>query len=382
MAIPLNDSIMTNSSRPIPAATAPLEEPHLRFISLDEEGYFALDGLRVSDIETGADWLSRMRIDAGGAAYFRDEQNELGENITVIVEAFDQPLVAHDLNPETWEVNLPYGVVKRIVQSDLRVDEWDRFHFRTTEGIPGVLSRSAQSRFFEAIDNYDDDSVTVNGERILVAPLYEETPDARHPAWWDSLYHSQSNRWDLGQEHPLMDELIPPLKISRSRILILGCGQGHDAHWWARRGHIVTAVDFSEVAIQNARARYGESSNLRWLSFDALNAPSNMTSSFDLIFEHTLYCAIPPAQRKALAKTWWRLLSPRGRVLGFVPTMDKHLGPPYGGTEWEFRKHIFESERKTKALFRPLIWKRLRKGPARRRGKELFFVVERVESFE
>lgn len=373
---------MSKTLSPAPAAAAPLDESSLRFIALDEEGYFMQDGLRISDAEVGSDWLSRMRIDAGGRAYFHDITQETGESVKVIVEAFDQPLVANDLNLASWQVQLPYGVSKPISQNSLRVDQWDRFHFRTTEGVPGVLSRSAQARFFESIDDFDDESVTVRGQRLSVSPLYEETTEARDPKWWDALYESDVMKWDLGQAHPLLDELIPPLKISRSRVLVLGCGQGHDANWWAHRGHIVTAVDFSETALRRARELYGENANLRWIKSDAFSLPQSLTSSFDLIFEHTLFCAVPPSRHQELARTWWRLLSPRGRVLGFVPTMDKVLGPPYGGSEWELRKHLLEPERKRRALFRPLIWKRLRNSPPRRNGKELFFAVERGDSFE
>lgn len=385
-------SSMTKPREPLPAAqtptiAAPLDERPVRFISLDEEGYFMMDGMRVSDADVGSDWLTRMRIDDGGRAFFEELDRDSGSTTQVIVEAFDQPLVANDLDPLTWQVRLPYGVTKTISPDSLRVDEWDRFHFRTTDGVPGVLNRSAQSRFFQATDDYDDESVTVKGRRIEIQPLFhaptsEDGGEVRDAAWWSAFYDNNDMRWDLGREHPLLDELIPPLKITRCRILVLGCGQGHDAAWWARRGHIVTAVDFSKSAIERARNLYGENANLRWLNSDAFSLPQSMTSSFDVIFEHTLYCAIPPERRQELARTWWRLLSPRGRVLGIIPTMDKEVGPPYGGTEWELRKRLLDTVRSGRALFRPLIWKRLRNGPARRNGKELFFAVERGDSLD
>lgn len=370
-----------------PTIAAPLDDRPLRFISLDEEGYFMMDGMRVSDADVGSDWLSRMRIDELGRVSFVDFDRSTGTSTHVIVEAFDQPLVANDLDPLTWQVRLPYGVTKTISPESLRVDEWDRFYFRSSDGVPGVLSRSAQSRFFQAADDYDDESVTVEGRRIEIQPLFqapasEDSGEARDADWWNALYDKNEMRWDLGREHPLLDELIPPLKITRCRILVLGCGQGHDAAWWARRGHIVTAIDFSKSAIERARGLYGENANLRWIKSDALSIPQSMTSSFDVIFEHTLFCAIPPERRQDLVRTWWRLLSPRGRVLGIVPAMDKEIGPPYGSSEWELRKRLLDTGRSGRALFRPLIWKRLRNSPPRRNGKELFFAVERGDSID
>ncbi len=355
-----------------------------RFVTMDEEGYFVMDGLRVSDQALGAEWLATIQIDDAGRAYFKDK--DAGGEYTVIVEAFDQPLVALDIlvadeKSETWIARFPYGVEKEFVPETLCFDEWDRFHLRTIDGVPAVLSRSAQARFFQAATDYDDESVTFGDRTILLNTNFEETPAAEGARWWSEIYRSGHIRWDLGAAHPLLDELVPPLKFTRSRVLILGCGLGHDAAWWEKRGHIVTAVDFSEEAISKAKSLYGESGTLRWHVLDAFQLPASWSSSFDIIFEHTMYCAVPPHRREELAKVWWRLLSPRGRVLGIVPAMDKSVGPPYGGTEWELRRRILEPPRKTKrSLFRPLIWKRLRNSQGRRFGRELFFVVERGDS--
>lgn len=355
-----------------------------RFVTLDEEGYFVMDGLRVSDQALGAEWLAKIQIDDRGRAFFKDK--DAGGEYTVIVEAFDQPLVALDIliadeKSESWIARFPYGVEKEFVPETLCYDEWDRFHLRTKDGVAAVLGRSAQARFFQAATDYDDESVTFGDRTILLKPNFEETPAADSASWWSEIYRSGHIRWDLGAAHPLLDELLPPLKFTRSRVLVLGCGHGHDAAWWEKRGHIVTAVDFSEEAISKAKSLYGESGTLRWHVLDAFQLPTSWSSSFDIIFEHTMYCAVPPHRRAELAKVWWRLLSPRGRVLGIVPAMDKPVGPPYGGTEWELRRRLLEPPRKTKrSLFRPLIWKRLRNSQGRRFGRELFFVVERGDS--
>ncbi len=355
-----------------------------RFVTVDEEGYFVMDGLRVADQALGAEWLAKIRMDDRGRAYFYD-RDPSGE-YPVIVEAFDQPLVVleiifPDSQTAQWRARFPYGVEKEFDPSSLCFDEWDRFYLRTNEGVPAVFSRSAQSRFFQAASEYDDDSVTFGDQTLKLKSNFDETEAAELPEWWSAIYRSGHLRWDLGAEHPLLDELLPPLKFTRSRVLVLGCGLGHDAAWWEKRGHIVTAVDFSAEAIAKAKLNYGESANLKWHTLDAFQLPANWSSSFDIIFEHTMYCAVSPQRRAELCKQWWRLLSPRGRVLGFIPTMDKPVGPPYGATEWELRRRLLEPSRLSKrALFRPLIWKRLRNSQGRRFGREMFFVVERGDS--
>lgn len=373
-------------------SSSPLANVPTDFLSLDEEGYFLQDGLRVSDVELGRHWLSRIRMDDRGRAIL----SPLGtpDEKRIFIEAFDQPLIAIDISIEPsvdateaprLTARFPYGFEAEIASDSLHVDEWDRFHARTKQGVPIVLNRSAQSRFFEQATDYDDDSVSFGEITLATTPLYQELEAAAAPDWWNERYGRGDVRWDLGEAHSLLETLVPPLKFSRSRVLILGCGAGHDAAWWARRGHIVTAVDFSAEAIERARTSYGENENLKWVNADALGLPATWNGRFDIIFEHTLFCAIPPSRREDLVKAWWRLLSPRGRLMGLVPVMDKLFGPPFGVSEWEMRRRLLEapsrgSNSARRSRFLPLLWSRQRNSIEKRLGQELFFVVERADS--
>lgn len=355
---------------------------------IDEEGYFLLDGLRVADVATGREWLSRIRMDERGRAYLKDEPGA-----RVLIEAFDQPLVATDIDvihqdgatPPSLRARFPYGFETEIRPDSLRVDEWDRFYARTLEGVPVVLNRAAQSRLFQSATDYDDDSITFGESTFTTQPLYEEIDAAQTSRWWDERYQTGDTRWDSGASHPLLDQLIPPLKLTRLRVLVLGCGSGHDASWWEKRGHIVTGVDFSREAIEKARAAYGERETLRWVHADVFALPQNWSSRFDVIFEHTMFCAAPPSRREDLVRVWWRLLSPRGRVIGIVPIMDKQIGPPFGTSEWEMRRRLLDApaaikRARTFARFLPLLWNREKNSIEKRLGQELFFVVERADS--
>ena len=358
-----------------------------KFLSIDEEGYFLLDGLRVAEASTGLDWISRIRMDERGRPYL---SNEPGTRI--LIEAFDQPLVALDveIKMKTDGTPLitgrfPYGFETEIKSDSFRSDEWDRFYARTTEGVPLVFSRSAQSRLFQAATEYDDDSITFDSITLAVRPLYGEFEDPSNSDWWTKLYQDGEARWDEGDAHHLLATIVPAMKIPRSRVLVLGCGAGHDAAWWAARGHIVTAVDFSEEAIGRAKAKYGESETLRWVQADVFNLPTSWTSRFDYIFENTFFCAISPDRREDLVRTWWRLLTPRGRIMGFVFVMDKLAGPPFGTSEWEMRRRLLDASQhgavsKRKPRFIPIIWNREKNSQERRLGHELYFLIERADS--
>jgi Thiopurine S-methyltransferase (TPMT) len=341
-----------------------------RFIQIDEEGYFHMDGLRVADAVAGRSWLSSVTVDRRGRYWLY-----MGAE-PIFVEAFDEPYVALDIarSGQGWIVTMPYGHTEPFPLQSLSLDEWDRFHGRTERGIPFVLSRSAQARFFNDVDDYDDDGVLVDGIRIATRPWLSENAEANQPDWWSHIYRTEEPRWDLGGPTPVLAQVLPQLKLQRSRILVLGAGRGHDAAWFAEQGHIVTAVDFSEEAIKAARAQYSHLSQLTFVQADVFQLPTSMNGAFDIVFEHTLYCAISPNRRADLARVWRRVLSENGHLLGIFETRDKVSGPPFGGNEWEVRARLQKG-------FRPLYWMRLRVSAERRSGQEFLVYSQRLATF-
>lgn len=360
---------------PMTPAALPETNEAAHFVVIDDDGYFLVDGVRLVDQVLGANWLRTMRKDDRGRAIIEVDGR------SVIVEAVDHPLTILDIEPskETlWRARFTYGHEETVDSSTFAGDEWDRFFVRTSSGIRAVLSRAAQQKLFEAATSYSDSSITIDGRLIEIAPYYEPLADANSAAFWSDIYQNEKPRWDSGAFHHSLPRLIAPLKLTRCRVLVLGCGNGHDAHWWKEQGHIVTGVDFAPEAIAAARAVYGESSDLKWTQADAFQLPSSWNERFDIIFEHTFFCAISPARRPEILRLWRRLLTPRGRLLGFIPIMDKVAGPPYGCTEWELRQRLLKSSRRgASPFFLSVIWNRDRGSSPLRLGQELFFVVER-----
>jgi SAM-dependent methyltransferase len=347
---------------------------HQRFIQIDEEGYFKMDQLRVADAEAGREWLANLSIDEQGRAWVSMNQQR------VLVEAFDEPYIALDiekpsLTEASWIITMPYGHRETTRLDTLTVDEWDRFHGRTERGVPFVLSRSAQARFFDLLDSFDDDSITFAGETIEMRPWLRETNEINDPSWWTDVYVKENAPWDLGAPSLALTTSAPQLKLTKCRVLVLGAGSGNDAAWFAEQGHIVTAMDFSEEAVARAKAKYGHLPTLTIEKRDVFELPSSMNGSFDLVFEHTLYCAISPARRPELVKVWRRVLADHGHLMGVFFTMDKLKGPPYGASEWEIRARLEKG-------FRPLYWNRLKEsGRENRLGLELFVYAQKLPAF-
>lgn len=186
---------------------------------------------------------------------------------------------------------------------------------------------------------------------------------------WNQRYVDGDTPWDKGDAAPgLIDWLVGNDMNPDSRILVPGCGCGHDAHAWARAGFETTGVDLSELALNRADERYEAIPGLAFFPGNFLqDAPKE---PYDLIFEHTLYCAIDPARRDEYAKAVTRWLKPGGHFLAIHFTFPlTEEGPPFGASreeiidrfsdkfelieEWEPRN--FEGREREERMF---YWKR------------------------
>jgi SAM-dependent methyltransferase len=79
----------------------------------------------------------------------------------------------------------------------------------------------------------------------MVEPI-DRTPDA---AEWDGRYGAAERVWSGEPNGALVAEVA---ELEPGRALDVGCGEGADAVWLARRGWQVTALDVSRVALARA----------------------------------------------------------------------------------------------------------------------------------
>ncbi len=342
-----------------------------KYVQIDLEGFPLFNGLRVQDSNFGKDILNGIKR-IPERYIFVSEMN--GEKY--IVEAFDQPFIVQQVyknSNDDWEIELPYGIRKKLDLSQLTVDEWDRFHGRTSEDIPYVLSRKAQNEFFNLVSEFDDDGFSIGDETYTVSSYYPSRDDVRKNNFWSKIYKETENKpgWDMNGPNPILRHIIPQLKIPKSRILVVGCGRGHDAHYLAQRGNVVTAIDFSEEAINGAKRLYPESENLKFLQADVFNLPEKYFGYFDIVFEHTLFCAVDPVKRNDLVKVYKTMLADHGHLLGIFFTIDNMNHPPFGGTEWEYRERM-------KKYFNFLYWTKWKAETTRSAGTELIIYAKKI----
>jgi malonyl-CoA O-methyltransferase len=87
------------------------------------------------------------------------------------------------------------------------------------------------------------------------APAVERLPTREGYDRWSACYDVEDNPL-IALEEPKVAELLGP--VSGLRILDLGCGTGRHSLRLATAGAIVTAVDFSEGMLAQARKRAGD----------------------------------------------------------------------------------------------------------------------------
>jgi methyl halide transferase len=160
--------------------------------------------------------------------------------------------------------------------------------------------------------------------------------DPSRPLFWSAAYQAGEPGWDLRGETPVFRALhergeMPRTAMSPPRVLVPGCGLGHDALGFAARGAAVTAVDFAPEPLASLQRRAQERNlPVTVLQADILEFLPAHPSEFDLVLEYTLYCAIPPENRAAYLRGLQQALRPGGFLVGlFFPTDGRSGGPPF-----------------------------------------------------
>ncbi len=101
--------------------------------------------------------------------------------------------------------------------------------------------------------------------------------------------------------------------LTPGRALDLACGAGRNAVWLAVRGWAVTGVDFSDVAIENARRLAAERGvEVEWVRAD-LREWRASGPGYDLVA--VLYLQVPAGERRAVLANAAAAVAPGGTLL-------------------------------------------------------------------
>lgn len=167
----------------------------------------------------------------------------------------------------------------------------------------------------------------------------EASPEQPHQkvttsSFWNAIYEEQeSPRWNIGIAPSLLNWLAEST-AKPGRVLLPGCGYGHDAALFAEHGFDVVAVDFAPLAIERAKQLHA-GARVDWRCVDIFELPRTEAGAFDYFYEYTSLVAIPPARRPDYAKLAHELLKPGGLLIGCFYNHGREGGPPFDVTREE-----------------------------------------------
>ncbi|NLR75499.1 methyltransferase [Leeia aquatica] len=152
--------------------------------------------------------------------------------------------------------------------------------------------------------------------------------DSSQADFWNSRYQNGVTPWNAGGIPHEIAEFAH--QHERGRVLIPGCGHGHEVQALAQGGHQVTAIDFSPDAVAAAQAVLGPLADcVHQADFFALNDPQG----YDWIYERAFLCALPRSRWSDWGRGMQTLLKPGGYLAGYFFLADKPHGPPFGTDE-------------------------------------------------
>lgn len=133
-------------------------------------------------------------------------------------------------------------------------------------------------------------------------------------ATWDDRYEHPNHLYGYKPNDFLKSQEI--MLRRGSRVLCLGDGEGRNGVWLAERGHQVTTVDWSRVAVEKALA-WADERGVRidarhadlaeWIHAPAAGGPWGAVVS--------IFCHLPPPLRRTVSQTMVRRMAPGARLI-------------------------------------------------------------------
>jgi SAM-dependent methyltransferase len=155
-------------------------------------------------------------------------------------------------------------------------------------------------------------------------PQFPRT-DPASPEFWEMRYQAEFTPWDVGAVPRQLAEYLAANR-PHGRVLVPGCGSGHDVRFMAEAGLNVRGIDFSEAALAMARPVLGPFA--RHLQQADFFGPE-LAGTWSMIYEKAFLCALPRRRWSAWATRVTTLLAPGGHLVGFFHFDQGDRGPPF-----------------------------------------------------
>ena len=145
---------------------------------------------------------------------------------------------------------------------------------------------------------------------------------------WEERWQTKNTPWDQGGSAPALVDLLATTDLPHGWALVPGAGAGYDVLSLASADRRVVGVDLAPGAVEtfrSLRTRAGlsdEEAEMVCADFFSWEAPVR----FNLIYDYTFLCAIPPEARPAWRARIDELLVPGGELLMLIFPVN----PPFG----------------------------------------------------
>lgn len=149
---------------------------------------------------------------------------------------------------------------------------------------------------------------------------------------WELRYQTDDTPWEKGAPHPALLEFLRREPM-HGRVLVPGCGTGHDVRTIAATADEVVGLDVAPSAIRRAKM-HPTVGGEHFEKGDFFNLPAKHIGTFDWVFEHTCFCAIAPSRRADYVESAASAIRSGGSLFGIFylnPMMEPgEEGPPFG----------------------------------------------------
>ncbi|KAH7344897.1 S-adenosyl-L-methionine-dependent methyltransferase [Rhizoctonia solani] len=177
--------------------------------------------------------------------------------------------------------------------------------------------------------------------RALLAQCKSES---REQEGWDAAWQEGATPWDAGMPQPPLRQVFETniwsdIGIPKSgRALVPGCGRGYDAIYLASQGYSVVGADLSATAISEAQKYLSsqpgaENIQVEYQVLDYFKSSLLTEEPFDLVYDYTFFCAIPPELRVHWGRRMTEIIKPGGYLIALMYPIDpgraRNDGPPF-----------------------------------------------------
>ena len=153
--------------------------------------------------------------------------------------------------------------------------------------------------------------------------------------FWNERFRTRTTGWDRGAVNPQLVAWMAHGQLQPCRILVPGCGSGHEVLHLAAAGFEVTALDYAVEAVDLVKSRLdaaGLCAQVVQTDVRHWHAPA----PFDAVWEQTCLCALYPDDWQTYARRLHGWLKPDGRLFALFMQSPKPgaedgwiQGPPY-----------------------------------------------------